>query len=153
LKRFLLAFLFIYGLSTAPVFCADQKVKDAFAQADKFAAQEKYIRAGQESKAHSREAIKNIQEIVDSLDSPSQLVDLISLCNAKVKSIPSSPQYAPYFDHFIFVEEFAISKLGKMHTAEAKAALNEVHHIISGKATLEQVWDEAKAEQDKASQK
>ena len=137
-------------IATAPALCSDQGVKDALAEADKFALQEKYIPDEQTAKAHCSQTIKQINAIIDKLQEPSQLVELISVCNEKISQIPSDSKHEPYFNYFIFVQEFAIGRLGKMQTPEAKEALDQVHQAITGKAHLSEVWDEAKIQQDKA---
>jgi hypothetical protein len=150
LKRWRYILFFGFCLLVAPALCAEQKAKDAFAQADKFASQEKYIPDPTGAKAHSREIIQQIDGIIDRL-TPNQLVDLISLCKEKISQIPSDSHHEPYFGYFEDVQHFAISKLGKMHTPEAKDALDQVHPIISGKASLLETWDEAKRQQRNAS--
>jgi hypothetical protein len=150
LKRWRYILLFGLCLVMAPALCAGQKAKDAFAQADRFASQEKYIPDPTAAKAHTRESIQQIHGIVDKL-TPNELVDLISLCKEKISQIPSDSQHEPYFGYFEDVQHFAISKLGKMHTPEAKVALDQVHPIISGKASLLESWDEAKRQQGNAS--
>jgi hypothetical protein len=150
LKRWRYVFFFGFCLLVTPALCAEQKAKDAFAQADKFASQEKYIPEPTAAKAHTRETIQQIDGIIDKL-TPNQLVDLISLCKEKISQIPSDSHHEPYFGYFEDVQHFAISKLGKMHTREAIVALDQVHPIISGKATLLESWDEAKRQQGSAS--
>jgi hypothetical protein len=127
--------------------CKDQAVLSAFANVDKYAKQEQLLAPGPIAEQQDKNGIKEINSIVQGLSHPEQLVELISMCKGKIAEIPSDSKHEPYFDFFESVIHFSIHQLGSMNTAEAKRALDDVHPIITGSASLIESWNEAKEKQ------
>lgn len=83
----------------------------AFADAALYAGQEKQYPNEASAQEGSAQSVQQIEAIIAKLNQPEQLVELIIKCNAKTAQIPSSSKYQPYYNYFMFVQEFAISKL------------------------------------------
>lgn len=127
---------------------ADETVTALMKRIDQQALQERRITDEQAERQHAIESGKQMEAMVHDL-APNQLVELARLCKQKMREIPSDSRHERYSHYFEEIIHFSIMRLGEQKTAAAKEALDQVHAIVTGAASLMETWDEAKEKQGK----
>jgi len=126
-----------------PAFSTDPAVQKAFAEVVSDAVQEKTDPDEKVSKQYFQKKMNHIRWILTTLNQPDQLVQLIALCKSKTGNASTNQKYKPYQSYFVYVQEFAIFKLGHMAGGDARKALERVKPIIKDDPQMLENWNEA----------
>lgn len=143
--------LALASLIIQPVFASDPTVLKAFAEAEKYAKQQKSFAPDQNEleDKQCRENIRHLEEITGRL-TPPQLFELIVLSDKKTDEEFRHPEaYLRYYEQLV---AFSIRRLGEIPTAQASQYLDKMLKIVGKHAYLSLVWDEAKEKQQKLMQ-